>query len=445
MKRTKGSHPKWWGRLVSAACWILFPVQGAAQTDLPTVAEAYYSHDSRLQTLIQEAIENNPSLMESRARYRAALQRVPQVSSLPDPLLNYTQFIRSTETRVGPQVNSFTLSQSFPWFGTLDLKAQIALKTALAEYEAHHSRVDDLANRVKQAYFEISYLDQSLSITAEEQALLEHYEQLAQNRYSSGQGLQQAIIRIQAEMTRLVDRARRLRLQRDSASARLDTLSDRRPGAPIGLVGTIPLPEIRLDLEELYTLSEANRPELRARRARVEKSEQEISLAKKDFWPQFTAGFGYTNVGERGDPAGRLLPPPDNGKDAYMLSFGIKLPLWRDKYRAGVMEATESVIAERKGYLSQRNEIEFSIRDQSLRLESLKEQIDLLDRVLLPQAEEALFSTESAYETGQVGSLDLLDGERFLLQVKLMRARYATDFLQALSHLERAIGSRFPQ
>jgi outer membrane protein TolC len=89
--------------------------------------------------------------------------------------------------------------------------------------------------------------------------------------------------------------------------------------------------------------------------------------------------------------------------------------------------------------------MEFSVRDQVVRLETLQNQVDLFENVLILQAEETLRSTEAAYETGQLGVLDLLDSERFLLDVRLINARYYSDYLIALTHLERAIGTRFPR
>jgi cobalt-zinc-cadmium efflux system outer membrane protein len=150
------------------------------------------------------------------------------------------------------------------------------------------------------------------------------------------------------------------------------------------------------------------------------------------------------NLGGRGDPAGILLPPPDNGKNAFNFSIGINLPIWRDKYHARVVEATERSIAERRDYVEIRNDMEFSIRDQVVRLQTLQDQLDLYERVLIPQAEEALRSSEAAYETAQLGILDLLDSERFLLRSRLMLARYNADFLRALTDLERAVGTKFP-
>ena len=86
----------------------------------------------------------------------------------------------------------------------------------------------------------------------------------------------------------------------------------------------------------------------------------------------------------------------------------------------------------------------FAIRDQVVRLQTLAEQIRLIGDVLLPQTDEALRSTESAYETGQVGVLDLLDSERSRLDVRLIQSRDTADYLVALADLERAIGAPFP-
>ena len=151
------------------------------------------------------------------------------------------------------------------------------------------------------------------------------------------------------------------------------------------------------------------------------------------------------NVGQRGDPAGELLPPPDNGKNPFTLSLGFTIPLWTGKYRAGVQEAADELVARRHGYRNIRNAMEFSVSDAVVRVQTLDAQIDLFETALIPQAEEALRATEAAYETGQLGVLDLLDSERVLLDVRLINARYYSDYLVALAQLERAIGTSFPQ
>jgi outer membrane protein, heavy metal efflux system len=426
---------------------FLMAVPGWATTGIDEAAgeEDYYADNRQLAEYVEMTLRRHPGVEQALARYRAALQKVPQVTSLPDPMLNFTQFLRSVETRVGPQVNLVTLSQRFPWFGKLDLQGQIAVKEAAVQHQQYRILQRDLIHQTKRAYYELQYVDRALRITWEEESLLDHYERLAQSRYAAGEGLQQGVIKIQAELTRLVDRVQMLELQRESAVARLNTLMNRPPESPLAAVEPVEIPEVSFSLEELYDLGERNRHELEASLARIEKSERSVELARKDYWPDVTVSAGFINVQGREDAAGIALPPPDNGKNAFNLSVGINLPVWRDKYRAGVVEASESLIASRRDFELIRNEIEFSVRDQALRLQTLSEQIRLYDQVLIPQAEEALRSTESAYETGQVRALDLLDSERFLVSSRLMKERYEIDYLQALAALERAVGTRFPR
>ncbi|MEE8402238.1 MAG: TolC family protein, partial [Candidatus Hydrothermarchaeaceae archaeon] len=330
----------------------LFVTESAFSTQLQTVDEHdFYARDLHLQSYIEAALESHPALKEALARYRGALQKVPQVTSLPDPMLSFTQFIRNPETRVGPQLNTLMLTQKFPWFGKLDLKGRVVFKEAAARYQVYRAGEREIIAQVKRAFYDLSYVDRAAEISQEDQLLLEHYEELAQIRYSTGQGLQQAVIKIQAEITKIINRLKILDQQRVSLVARLNTLMDRPPEEPLPTVGQLPLPQMTLNLEELYDLGERNRQELKAVMARVEKSEQSIDLAKKDYWPNVTLSAGMINVGGRGDPAGLLLPPPDNGKNAYSFSVGINIPIRRDKYNAGVLEATEGLIANRKQYL----------------------------------------------------------------------------------------------
>lgn len=444
----KGTRADYSRRIVGLLMGMLVLTGGRAAplaNDELASAKDYFADQPQLATYIEEALQHNPGLQEALARYRASLQKATQVSTLPDPMLNFSQFVRSVETRVGPQVNLFSLSQKFPWFGKLDLQGQMAVKEALILYQQFRALEKETVVQVKRAYYELLYVDRALRITHQEELLLDHYERLARSRYASGEGLQQAVVKIQSEITRILDRIKVLDQQRESLAARLNTLMARRPEEPLAVSDVEELPSVELDLEELYALGEKHRPELMASLARVERGELGIELAKKDYWPDLTVSAGFINIQGREDAAGIAMPPPDNGKNAFSFAVGVNLPVWRDKYRAEVVEATENVIASRKNYLDIRNGIDFSIRDQVIRLQTLRDQLELYDTVLLPQAQETLRSTEAAYETGQVGALELLDSERFLLSTRLTEERYRIDYLKALAELERAVGTRFPR
>lgn len=420
----------------------------APQADPAAIDQNFFLPDSRIRAAVVDVLENHPRLDESLARYRAALQKVPQVSSLPDPMLTFTEFLRQPETRVGPQTSSLMISQRLPWFGKLDLDGGIAALEAAELYEEHRVLERRLVAETKEAVYELAYVDTAIDITREEEDRLSRYEELASARYAAGSGLQQAVIRIQAEITRLAVRLEALGHDRRVIEARLNTLRGRPPEDPID---TFDLQELVVAfaalpaLESMYAAGEAHRPELRARLNEIERNQLRLDRARKDYWPDFTLSAGLVNVDGRRDPAGIAAPPPGNGKNVVSVAVGINIPLGRDRYRAAELAAVEGMEAGRSAYRAAVDTMEYDIRGYASRIEALGRQLDLYEQVLTPQAEAALAATEAAYETGGVESLDLLDAEGVLVEIRLGEARIEADYLRALAGLERALGTRFPE
>ncbi len=63
--------------------------------------------------------KKQPNRIQKFTEYQAALQKVPQVGSLPDPELNLGVFLSPMELVSGKQVADIRLMQMFPWFGVL--------------------------------------------------------------------------------------------------------------------------------------------------------------------------------------------------------------------------------------------------------------------------------------------------------------------------------------
>ena len=124
---------------------------------------------------------------------------------------------------------------------------------------------------------------------------------------------------------------------------------------------------------------------------------------------------------------------------------GVNLPLFRTKYAAGVREAAERAEAARAAHDAALNDTERAIRTTTFRLRALERQLALFERTLLPQAEQAQSSTEAAYAGGGADALDLLDGQRLLLDVRLGLAQLQTDYYKALADLERVAGTAVPE
>jgi len=153
--------------LVLLSAWLVGvdPLRAQSVDDV-TVQPAYYAEDRRLGAYITDALQRNPGIREAAARYRAALQLVPQVRALPDPMVTFTQALRSVETRVGPQQQTVMLSQAFPWFGTLDLREQVAVQAAAAQYHRYVVSQWEVIANVKQAFYNLAYVDTAVAISS---------------------------------------------------------------------------------------------------------------------------------------------------------------------------------------------------------------------------------------------------------------------------------------
>lgn len=434
-------HPIGWpgsGALFQAVLGAILILSGSTSSG----AAESYSHygDLRLKSLIEQALDRSPLLQQSLAGYRASLQRLPQVGQLPDPVLAITQYARRPETRVGPQSTMVSVSQRFPWFGKLKAREAVSMQRSMVLREQHRARQAELVRKVKDAYYSLGYLDRVIEISREDESILEHYEGLAQSRYAQGAGSLQGVVKLQAQITRAQHRLQLLQSRRVDVEAELNGLLDRPADTPVGSVPLHSPPPHSFDVEKLLQMGRLGRPEVQAARHRIEAGKRRIELARKGYRPDVSLGASFVNVLGRSDPAGRLHPPDQNGKNIYGITLGINLPIRRRRHDAAVLEATEETISSRRAFHGLIRQMEVSIRALGFRIQTLREQIDLFERTLLPQAEQVLLSTEEAYATGRLGVLDLLDSERDLFQLRMGLAGLMSDTMKSLAELERAVG-----
>jgi outer membrane protein TolC len=398
--------------------------------------------DPSLAQLTAEVLARNPDLARARREAAAAALRAPQARALPDPVASLTPFLASPETRVGPQQVAAGLSQRLPWYGKLALKEQAALHAAEAAGAEAEARAVALVTETRRLGYDLAFLAAQEEAVRADRATLEHYEELARARYASGMGLEQAVVKLQAEITKDDTRLLDIATRRAAVVASLNALRAAPPDAPLpplALPETLPLPELSYPALERMAL--AARPEMARARARIAEAGTMIELAKKQYRPDVTLGLTYTVVGEREDVAGRAMPPEDNGDDVVALMAGVNLPVRRKKLAAGVQEATERELAAQESLRSVAAEIDKALGDLLHRIPLTAEQLELFEEVLAVQAEEALRSAETAYGAGALGALDLLDAERVQLEVRVAAARARADLAIAVARLEGAVAT----
>ncbi|MHC4180581.1 MAG: TolC family protein, partial [Planctomycetota bacterium] len=229
------------------------------EPELPVLDES-----ATLEDYLAYAAFNNPGLEAAFNRWKAALERVPQVRALPDPRFTYRNYIQEVETRVGPMQQAFGLSQTFPWLGKLELRGDVAAEAGRAARQQYEAEKLRLFLEVKDAYYEYYYIGRAIDVVLENFDLVEYLESVARARYKTAAAGHPDVIRAQVELGRLEDQLNSLRDLLVPEAARLNAALNRPTDTPVPMPKMLPDEGMAAGTADILRWLPENSPELKA-------------------------------------------------------------------------------------------------------------------------------------------------------------------------------------
>jgi len=304
------------------------------------------------------AAENNPGLKAKYLQYQAALQRVPQAGSLPDPQLSFGLFIMPMERYIGDQVAEISVMQMFPWFGTLSAAKDEMTIMAKAKYEEFNEVKSMLFYEVRAYWYALSLLDKEIAISKENIELLITMEQIAMARYKSGgqgsstsgssrnipqmgemnsmggSGSMIDVLRVQMEINELQNNLSLLEDSKIPLLARFNQLLNRDKNEPVILSDTIIAASMPLSLNEIPDSIKNNNPMLKMLEQEEAAFIAQGKMNRKMGLPMIGVGLQYDIFKPRANSESMM-----NGQNMLMPMVTVSIPLWRKKYTASVRES----------------------------------------------------------------------------------------------------------
>ena len=366
-----------------------------------------------LSELLGEASNNNLELKVLETDYFAMLEKVPQVGQLPNPELAAGFFVLPVETRLGGQVARLSATQMLPWFGTLSSKKKLELAKANASQKRIEARALNIAEQVKQAYFQLYEIIHSQTIIKRSIALLESMEAIALAKVESGKTTLADVLTVQIKIKALQQELEILETNKVHPTAILNHLLDRPLDQSLTIRDSLSFVEIPYNKDSLTEKAAARHPAIEMIGLQQEISEQNKVVNTFSGKPSLGFGLDYILVNERTD-----AQPSSNGRDIIQVRTSLKVPLYRGKYEAKENEENlkiQSLEYQRKRALSEfESTIERAFADYEnarLKLNLYKEQQKI--------ARSALNILESNY-SARGGSFDeLLRLEKDLIEYDL--------------------------
>ncbi|HNX84438.1 MAG: TolC family protein [Bacteroidales bacterium] len=409
---------------------VLSVIAGAASAELRSQA-----FPDSLAAYLEIAARNNPGVQKSLYDYQAALQKVPQVSSLPDPELTAGFFLKPMELMSGNQVADFQLMQMFPWFGVLrNAKDEMSLM-AQAKYELFRDAKLQVGYDVQKAWYELFKVREEIRISEKNIELLRTIERLSLIKFkspsaggttslpagsmtspgsrggmeggsagmgnmagvqttrrdadsrenqssmqslpmgssTSGSGLAD-FYRIQIEILGLEDNIASLKNQERTSVARFNSILDRSPEHPV-YVDTITRYS-SVGLEETMDPDSllADNPMLKM----ISYENQSLEARKKMIsgmsYPMMGIGINYSLINKS-----PMSESAMNGSDMVMPMVTVTIPVYRKKYNAMKSETDLLKSSSEKSYRATENSLKVELLSAMLDYQDISRRVKLYE------------------------------------------------------------------
>ena len=430
------------------------------------------------------AAKNNPSVQQKFTEYQAALQKVPQVGSLPDPELNVGVFLSPMELVAGKQVADIRLMQMFPWFGVLkNAKDEMSLMSK-AKFESFRETKLQVFYNVQRTWYELQKVQQSILINKKNLEILHSLERLSLVKFKAastgggapsgtpvssgnsvsaqgssgmntmggnsgtsspqpssmsaspmsstgGSGLAD-IYSIQMEIGELENTIAQLKNQQQTVAASFNNYLNRKPLSVVTLPGQFMADSLGISLSAVSDSMLSNSPMLGMLKYEEQSLEARKAMVTQMGYPMVGLGVDYSLIGK--DPL--AMAPDMNGKDMIMPMATVTLPIYRRKYKAMRDEVEFLKKANQQGCLATANSLQTEYyeaiqlyQDAGRRIKLYENQQEL--------AEKSLNILQKSFSVSGSGLTDVLRIRQQTLDYELKKIEAISDNNTAIAWLKR--------
>lgn len=406
---------------------IIFGIQ-SSEAQVPDGLEA-----PSLESLLREALENNPGIESARFREQATEQRISQMRSWMPPTLKYQynrQPIGTMDQLNFMDMHVYSLSQRIPFPGKVS--ARVDMERANYEMSSFNRGDDEvqLAANVKETYYQLWMMQKKLEVNREIQGLLENFVASAERLYEVDRIGLEAVLSAQTNLSKLRTEERTIINDYNKMLVMFNQKLDRDPDEQLGIIRTLPPEEIPQNIEEFERGMLAERPDIQAIRSGIQMNEAEIRSARREYYPDIMVDVMYMQMAS-------------GMKDQLGAMVSLRIPLapWSSNMvTKRVSEAQNERSSREKALKNMTTMARSEMRQAFLDIETQLDVLRLYREEVIPNAEQTAESVLGAFQAGKTEYLMVLDSLRMLEMFRMEYYMVQAEFHKAIAELERQAG-----
>lgn len=402
-----------------------------------------------IDSLIIEALNNNPQLQSLEYRIASAQFRAQAVSSLPPPTLGleFSQ-VPINEFNLWNKAlsSSVSLSQMFHLGGKLKAMANVEQKNALIAKDDREIYRLNLIAQLKMSYYTLWLFERKIEVQQKNIELLKNLGTAISASYQINRVNQADLLTVKNEIASNDAQLLILQRQQEAEVYRLNKLLGRNlESKEVYTMSDISTDSLDISQAQLEEQLEQSNPELQKMNSMIEMNRAMLKSNTKELIPDLMLQAMIMRM-----PQGMILTSKSDlsmleGKTEtmYGVMASISLPFmpWSaKKYKAQKQEYLAQLknIEYRKNDMQR--EMNARLKEALVKLKTAKDLEKLYVDQVLPLSRKAVAAQVSAYQNSQTNINTVIDSYKMLLMQEMNYYMAQADFQMAKAEIEMMVG-----
>jgi len=413
----------WCGALIVTIFSAVFTDGAGADNGQPTYA---------LHEIVGLAIERNPMVAGAMAAIDQSTGQRAAAGAYPNPTIRgeggkgYLRDAGPISSEIPTSATEYMAAVSQP----IEWPAKRAARQRAAEAGLAGASVGlietrlNLTTDVNVAFYDLLLAQRDFELSKNNLTIVEDVRRVVAARVRLGEAPQFELIKAEVEVLKANQAVTRSENTVRVTRVILDTLTAGALGSNFAVAGDFLVFPPRLDLDRLTARSMNEHPAIQRLARSIDQADRTIEFERHNRVQNVSLNTSYTR---------------EYGREGFDVGVSMPTPIWyqRQGEIAGSLGAKRKEEAE---LLRTRNDLLRQVNQYYQDAQTTAKLIEVLEKGLMRQAEEALRIAKFSFQQGAASLLDVLDAQRVQRQILFDYAQARFELSVALSRLERAVG-----
>jgi cobalt-zinc-cadmium efflux system outer membrane protein len=419
----------WWVLVCGVASAISMMMVSAASAE-PT--RAYDVH-----RVLELALERNPLMAGAQSVIEQNLGRRIAAGAYPNPTVSGNggygilkdagvTAINTIDVPARERLTEYNASvgQPFEWPAKREARKQAADAGLTGATVGLVEARLNLSADVKTGFYELLLAQRDLALAKQNLDIVEDVRRIVTTRVRLGEAPQFELIKAEVEVLKANQGVTRIENRVRVNRVILDTLTAGALGTDYAIEGDFHLFPKDLTFDSLLDRALAQHPTLQRLATSVQQADRNVEFERQARIPNVTLNAAYWR---------------EIGREAVTAGISVPTPLWYQQ-QGEIAGALGVKRREEAQLLRQRNVLVKEVNQYFKDAETTAHLIDVFQKGLLKQAQEALRIAQFSFRQGAASLLEVLDAQRVQQQILFDYTQARFDLSVALIRLERAVG-----